>query len=243
MRFFHDEPVGISTNFTAQNLMSSGIYEILNTASGKRYIGQSVDIQRRWKEHRKTLRRGISHQPHLQSAWNKYGESAFQFSILGLCAPRDLTYFEQAWMDTRKPEYNKAPAAGSPFGIKRSAETRERVAAANRGKKQSEDTRQKRALAMRGNTNTLGHKLSDAHKAKIRETIIASPRARKQRLTLVVGLRGKPLPEEHRLKIARAQIGNTNSLGHRHTPETRLKMSILARDREARKRAAKANGL
>jgi len=32
--------------------MISGIYKITNKVNGKVYIGQSVDIERRWKEHR-----------------------------------------------------------------------------------------------------------------------------------------------------------------------------------------------
>lgn len=193
--------------------LCSGIYEIRNRVSGHRYIGQSANISRRWKEHLKTLRSGNSHQPHLQSAWNKYGPDAFEFHILGQCGIKHLTFFEQAWMDARRPEYNKAPAAGSPLGIKRSLETREKVAAANRGRKQSAETRAKRAVALRGNTHTLGHVLTAVHKAKISESLRASA-----------------------IAFTSRQAVHASNRGRVHTPEARANMATAARLREAKKR-------
>lgn len=37
--------------------MTCGIYSILNKANGKIYVGQSVDVQRRFSEHKKHLRK------------------------------------------------------------------------------------------------------------------------------------------------------------------------------------------
>lgn len=62
--------------------MRSGIYRIRNTTTGKAYIGQSRDIPQRIYTHRRTLRKGTHHNPHLQAAWNLYGEPAFVFEIL-----------------------------------------------------------------------------------------------------------------------------------------------------------------
>ena len=38
--------------------IKSGIYKITNTANGKIYIGQSVDVQRRINDHQRTLAKG-----------------------------------------------------------------------------------------------------------------------------------------------------------------------------------------
>ena len=38
-------------------IQQSGIYEILNTVNGKRYIGSAVNLAKRWKEHRTGLNR------------------------------------------------------------------------------------------------------------------------------------------------------------------------------------------
>ena len=33
-----------------------GIYEIVNKVNGEKYVGQSVDIYKRWKQHRNELK-------------------------------------------------------------------------------------------------------------------------------------------------------------------------------------------
>ena len=43
-----------------------GIYAIVNTANGRRYIGSSADLARRWKVHRKDLERGTHANVHLE---------------------------------------------------------------------------------------------------------------------------------------------------------------------------------
>jgi hypothetical protein len=60
----------------------SGIYQILNTVNGKRYIGQSINISRRWAEHLDLLTKGLHHSSKLQREWNQYGEVKFKFQVL-----------------------------------------------------------------------------------------------------------------------------------------------------------------
>lgn len=67
-----------------------GIYCIRNTINDKKYIGLSRDIRRRWNEHRSDLRNNNHINVYLQSAWNLYGEDAFEFSILELCDPTEI---------------------------------------------------------------------------------------------------------------------------------------------------------
>ena len=62
--------------------MTCGIYKIINKQTGKFYIGSSNDIEQRWAAHRYRLRKGIHTNQHLLSAWEKYGEESFAFSIL-----------------------------------------------------------------------------------------------------------------------------------------------------------------
>lgn len=63
-----------------------GIYCIENLINHKKYIGQSIDIEMRWRGHKSELRRSIHINDYLQNAWNKYGEDNFQFYILEECA-------------------------------------------------------------------------------------------------------------------------------------------------------------
>jgi group I intron endonuclease len=59
-----------------------GIYEIVNIVNNKRYIGSSINIRNRKNAHYNTLRKNKHPNPHLQKAFNKYGESNFCFNVL-----------------------------------------------------------------------------------------------------------------------------------------------------------------
>lgn len=59
-----------------------GIYIISNKINKKCYVGQSIDIDRRFKSHINGLNGKYGHNPHFQNAWNKYGEDNFEFDIL-----------------------------------------------------------------------------------------------------------------------------------------------------------------
>lgn len=98
---------------------SSGVYQILCIPTGKIYIGSAVDPWARWGKHRSNLRRGTHHNFHLQRAWNKYGETNFEFSVLELVGTSDLLRAEQVWIDrtgcaARKTGFNISNVAGSP---------------------------------------------------------------------------------------------------------------------------------
>lgn len=70
-----------------------GIYKIENLVNNKKYIGQSIDIYRRFYAHKKALKAG-KHQPYLQKAWNKYGEDNFVFEIIEECEIEKLNELE-----------------------------------------------------------------------------------------------------------------------------------------------------
>lgn len=60
----------------------AGIYRIVNTANGKVYIGSARQFKERWKAHKRSLVTGKHHNTHLQTSFDKYGESAFVFEVL-----------------------------------------------------------------------------------------------------------------------------------------------------------------
>ena len=62
-----------------------GIYEIYNKVNNKRYIGRSIDIKYRWRQHKTQLRHGKHKNRHLQKAWDKYGEDNFVFNVIEEC--------------------------------------------------------------------------------------------------------------------------------------------------------------
>lgn len=77
---------------------SVGIYCIENTTNGKKYIGLSRNIERRWNEHRSELRRGKHCNIYLQRAWNNYGEDTFKFYIIELCDSNALSEREEYYI-------------------------------------------------------------------------------------------------------------------------------------------------
>lgn len=89
-----------------ENLEFCGIYMLLNTKNGKKYIGSSINIRKRLWEHRANLRHNHHHNPHLQASWNKYGEESFEYSILEICNEEVRFEREQFYVNTLNPEYN-----------------------------------------------------------------------------------------------------------------------------------------
>jgi len=61
-----------------------GIYKIINKTTNKIYIGESLDILRRWEEHRNNLNNNKHHSYKLQQDWNTYGQDNFDFKIVSV---------------------------------------------------------------------------------------------------------------------------------------------------------------
>jgi group I intron endonuclease len=58
-----------------------GLYAIVHIPTNKAYVGSSLNIKRRIKEHKTQLKYNKHHCTYLQNAWNKYGETQFEFKI------------------------------------------------------------------------------------------------------------------------------------------------------------------
>lgn len=83
------------------NVPSPGpcIYAIVHSATGRAYVGSAKDLPARWRDHWRDLRKGRHTSPHLQSAWTKYGQAAFDIRVLETCEPAVLRTREQWWLD------------------------------------------------------------------------------------------------------------------------------------------------
>lgn len=77
-----------------------GIYKITNLANGMCYVGQSVDIANRWKQH---IKRGIGAEAptknKLYPAMAEFGVENFSFEIVEECGKELLDAKEDYWQD------------------------------------------------------------------------------------------------------------------------------------------------
>lgn len=98
-----------------------GIYSITNLVNNKMYIGQSKYIYQRWKRHRTFLNLSKGINPHLQNAWNKYGEENFKFSILEECNKECLNereiYFIKHFDTNNADKGYNIMGGGSVYGL------------------------------------------------------------------------------------------------------------------------------
>jgi group I intron endonuclease len=149
-----------------------GIYKIENIAKGKSYVGSSVNVGSRWKAHLKQLETESHHSQKLQRAWNKYGKSSFEFSIIEECAPEKSIMLEreQYRMDTLdavNAGYNVCRFAGNCLGTKRTAEQRVKMSNAQYGnqkwlgKKHSQESKDKLSESRKKISDVISQVLRD----------------------------------------------------------------------------------
>lgn len=121
----------------------SGIYKIVNKVNGKYYVGSSNDVCGkfgRWYEHRQELNKNVHTNDHLQNAWNKYGESNFEFMLVEQCDVSNLLIIEQHYLDIAKLE--KAMVYNISFLANRLEMTTEinaKISKAKKGKYKGKD--------------------------------------------------------------------------------------------------------
>ena len=77
-----------------------GIYKITNKLNGKVYVGQSNDIERRFKEHQQ---KGESSKIPLDIAIQKYGKDNFTYEIIEECSLEELNSKEQDPLHKHRP--------------------------------------------------------------------------------------------------------------------------------------------
>lgn len=190
-----------------------GVYEIVNIANGKKYIGQSINILTRWKDHIKELNKNKSRCTLLQRAWNKYGADNFVFNILKKCNEDDLDYFETHYIslyDTINSGYNIESGGNKQKHLAES--TKKKIGDANRGRKASEETRRKMSESQKGEKNPMhGKHHTDETKEKIgmnNKGKTGHPCSEETREICRQANLGKVLSQETKDKIGQANKGN-----------------------------------
>lgn len=92
-----------------------GIYLVRNLINGKRYIGQSRNIERRFIEHKMAK---YERNPGLREDLAQFGPKNFSYEVLEECSPEQLCEREIYYIASLKPEYNLTIGGAGPNGMK-----------------------------------------------------------------------------------------------------------------------------
>lgn len=201
-----------------------GIYSIVNTCNGHRYIGSSKDILRRFQDHKSGLNRGNHRNAPLQRAWNKYGATSFEFVIVELCGLSSLIAREQFYLNRlTHDDYNTSKNADTPMrGVAFSDEHRQRLSESHKGQTMSLENRQKMSERLKGHKFNLGRKHTDEHNKKIG----LKSKGNKYRLGVRLSEELKKRLSEIKKGIMPKNLGKSFShKGRKHTEEARRKIS------------------
>lgn len=89
-----------------------GIYKITNNINGNAYIGLSINIEKRWEQHKKNCLYKDEYEKSLYRAFRKYGLENFSFEVIEECAADELKNKERYWIkyyNTYERGYNMTP--------------------------------------------------------------------------------------------------------------------------------------
>lgn len=185
-----------------------GIYKI-TSPSGKMYIGQSVDIEKRFTMYKNL---NCKAQLKLYSSFLKHGVKNHIFQIIEECETNQLNNRERYWQDFYSVLVNglnlKLTNSDDKSGFF-SKDIRLKISLATKGVKKSKEAIEKMRLKKIGiPAHNKGIKMSEAQRLKLSKIHSGSKR--------------KPLSKETKLKISLSQKGIPRK---KHSIETKIKMS------------------
>jgi hypothetical protein len=184
------------------------LYRITNLINGKVYIGQTVQPDKRWYQHRSDAANPVMI---ISRAIKKYGANAFEFEIIAGC---------KTWDDTNDAEtllvqqYN----CQVPNGYN--------VAPGGLNAPKSEEWKQKVSQSL------MGHEVTAEARDKISKSHMGLIVPDEVRQKIKIGNTGKEVSEETRQLLSKINMGNTNFKGRHHSEEAKQKLVKAAAGRK-----------
>jgi len=123
----------------SDNKNKSGIYKWENKINGKRYIGSSENLNRRFREYFNINYLLKNKSMYICNSLIKHGYFNFSLTILEYCSPSKCLEREAFYWKLFKPEYNIAQDSTAPMsGRTHSDATKTKISDAMTGKKRPE---------------------------------------------------------------------------------------------------------
>ena len=159
----------------------TGIYLITNNLNGSTYVGQSVNINRRFMEHRT---------PHgtmnsIKLAIRKYGINNFSFSVLEQCEIKELNEKERYWVDKLKPRYNRTSGGEGCRNHTVSPEARKVLSEKNKKHWDSLPKEKQAEICARFKRPEIGHSVSESTREKLRNANIGKKQSNESKAKFV----------------------------------------------------------
>lgn len=180
---------------------------MITSPSGKVYIGQSINIEKRLIKYRNLH---CKEQTRLYNSLKKYGFENHLFEMIVQCKQEELNDLEILYIDLHK-------SFNSEFGLN--------LRKGGQGGIMSEETKLKLSLLQKGNTHALGKKHSEETKKRCGEARKGKTRSEETKKKMSEAQKGKIVSQETKDKMSLAWKNRKVS------DETKAKMSESSKRR------------
>lgn len=231
----------------------SGIYCIENIENGKKYVGQSKDINTRIKANHRSCHA-------LNDAFDKCGKENFKTYIVEECLIEELNEREIYWIKelhshVTENGYNITWGGSSNImkNRKHSDESKKKMSDSNKGRKCSDETKLKMSESHKGEKHwSFGKHIPEESKEKMRKSHVGKPSSMKgkhhsdETKEKISSSTKKAMTDEVKEKLRKSHIGIVKSeetkeklrqkgIGRKFSEETKEKISKKNKGKKSKK--------